>query len=228
MVYTGTSGYFYRNWQGDFYPPELPTSKWFDYYKQFFNSLELNSTFYRFPKTTTIKNWKYKIKNDFKISIKANKTITHTSRLKNTDKLKGFLDVVSVLENKLGVILFQLPPSLKYKKELLLNFVNALDKNLKYAIECRNKTWYNDEVYEIMKNANICLVWHDFNQDFIFEYTADFNYVRFHGFSGKYVGSYPDDILKSIKLKLLDESFVYFNNTDDNSAFKDAQRFIKL
>jgi uncharacterized protein YecE (DUF72 family) len=228
MIYIGTSGYFYRNWQGDFYPADLPTYKWLEYYVRFFDSLELNSTFYKFPKISTLKNWKYKIKNNFKLSIKANKIITHTSKLKNLDKLTEFLNNVSVLNEKLGVVLFQLPPGLKYNKDLFLNFIDRLDKNLKYAIECRNKSWYNDEAYEMMKQNNICLVWHDFNQNFIFEYTADFNYVRFHGFSGKYIGSYPDETLKQIKSKLLNESYVYFNNTDDNSAFRDAKRFMKL
>jgi uncharacterized protein YecE (DUF72 family) len=228
MLYIGTSGYFYRNWQGDFYPAELPTSKWLEYYIGFFNSLELNSTFYKFPKISTIKNWKYKIKNNFKLSIKANKIITHISKLKNIEKLKEFLEIISILDKKLGAVLFQLPPSLKYEKILFVNFINTLDKNLKYAIECRDKSWYNDEVYEILKQNNICLVWHDFNQEFIFEYTADFNYVRFHGYSGKYIGSYPNNILKQVKSKVLDESYIYFNNTDDNSAFKDAKRFIEL
>lgn len=228
MLYIGTSGYFYRNRQGDFYPVDLPSSKWLEYYVNFFNSLELNSTFYKFPKISTIKNWKYKIKNNFKLSIKANKIITHISKLKNIEKLKEFLEIISILDKKLGVVLFQLPPSLKYEKNLFINFINTLDKNLKYAIECRDKSWYNDEVYEILKQNNICLVWHDFNQEFIFEYTADFNYVRFHGYSGKYIGSYPNNILKQIKSKVLYESYIYFNNTDDNSAFKDAKRFIEL
>jgi uncharacterized protein YecE (DUF72 family) len=140
MLYVGTSGYFYKNWQGDFYPSELQTSKWLEYYVNFFNSLELNSTFYKFPKISTIKNWKHKIKNNFKLSIKANKIITHTSKLKNIEKLKEFLEIVSILNGKLGAVLFQLPPSSKYEKELFTDFINALDENLKYAIEFRNKS----------------------------------------------------------------------------------------
>jgi uncharacterized protein YecE (DUF72 family) len=185
MLYIGTSGYFYKNWQGDFYPAELPSYKWLEYYVNFFNSLELNSTFYKFPKISTIKNWKYKIKNNFRLSIKANKIITHNSKLKNIEKLKEFLKIVSILNEKLGVVLFQLPLSLRYEKEVFINFINALNQNLKYAIEFRNKSWYNEEAYELMKQNNICLVWHNFNQNFIFEYTADFNYVRFHGYSLK-------------------------------------------
>ena len=228
MVYVGTSGFLYKNWVGEFYPPNLPSYKYFEYYVKFFNSLELNSTFYRFPKITTIKNWKYKIKDDFKLSIKANRIITHTKKLKCSEKLKEFLEVVGILGEKLGTILFQLPPNLKFDLDRLENFLNELDEKLKYAIEFRHKSWYNDKTYEILTKYNIALVWHDFNQEFIIERTADFDYVRFHGFSSKYRGSYPDRVLIDIAKKLDNEAFVYFNNTDDNSAFKDAMRFKKI
>ena len=228
MIYIGTSGFIYKNWVGDFYPTDIPKYKYFEYYVKYFNSLELNSTFYRFPKITTMRSWKYKIKSDFKLSIKANRIITHTKKLKCNEKLKEFLEVVSILGEKLGAILFQLPPSLKFDLDRLENFANKLDKEFKYAIEFRHKSWYNDNTYEILKEKNIALVWHDFNQEFIFEKTADFEYVRFHGYTGKYKGSYPDEVLKDIAKKLDNEAFIYFNNTDDNSAFKDAMRFKKL
>ncbi len=229
MIYIGTSGFLYKNWIGDFYPPDLPKYKFFEYYVKFFNSLELNSTFYRFPKITTMRSWKYKIKNDFKLSIKANRIITHTKKLKcDKNYLDDFLSTVNILGEKLGAVLFQLPPSFKFDDERLETFVSKLNKELTYAIEFRNKSWYNDTTYQILKKHNIALVWHDFNQDFIFEKTADFEYVRFHGYTGKYKGSYPDEILKNIAQKLSNTAFVYFNNTDDNSAFKDAIRFKKL
>jgi len=226
MVYIGTSGFFYKNWVGDFYPLDVPKYRYFEYYSKFFNSLELNSTFYRFPKLTTMKSWKYKIKNEFKLSIKANRIITHTKRLNcNENYLNDFLEIVSILEDKLGAVLFQLPPSLKYDISRLYNFVSKLKPELKYAIEFRHKSWYNENTYKILKDKNIALVWHDFNQEMITEKTADFEYVRFHGFSGKYRGSYPKEILENIANQLSDDAFVYFNNTDDNSAFKDALRF---
>ena len=224
MIYLGTSGWFYyKNWVGDFYPFNLPRNKYFEYYSKYFNSLELNSTFYRFPTKTTIKNWKYKIKNDFKLSVKANRIITHIKKLScNENYLSEFLDTVSVLEDKLGVILFQLPPSLKSDIDKLYNFVSKLKPKFRYAIEFRNKSWYNDNIYEILKNKNIALVWHDFNQEMIIEKTANFEYVRFHGFKGRYKGRYPKKILEQIAKKLSNNAFVYFNNTADNSAFKDA------
>ncbi len=229
MIYVGTSGFIYKGWAGDFYPTDIPKYKYFEYYVKFFNSLELNSTFYRFPKISTIRSWKYKIKNDFKLSIKANRIITHTKKL-NCDKnnLDEFLATVSILKDKLGVILFQLPPSLKYNPQRLEDFVSKLKPELSYAIEFRNKSWYNDTTYDILNKSNIALVWHDLNQEFNFTKTADFEYVRFHGYTGKYTGSYPDEILEDIVKRLSSNAFVYFNNTDDNSAFRDAMRFKKL
>ncbi|QCI28356.1 DUF72 domain-containing protein [Caminibacter pacificus] len=228
-IYIGTSGFIYKNWVGEFYPPDLPKSKYFDYYATYFNSLELNSTFYKIPKPTTFKSWKYKIRklNDFKLSIKANRYITHTKKLLPTQKLNEFVELVKILEDNLGALLFQLPPSLKFDDERLENFCISLDKDIRYAIEFRNKTWYNDKTYEILKRYNVALVWHDFNQDIVFEKTADFEYVRLHGSNSKYSGSYDDEFLNSLAQKLT-YAFVYFNNTDDNSAFKDALRLKKL
>jgi len=229
MIYIGTSGFFYKSWVGDFYPSDLPKYKYFEYYSKFFNSLELNSTFYKFPAKTTMKNWKYKIKNGFKLSIKANRIITHTKRLNcNDNYLNDFLETVSVLEDKLGAVLFQLPPSLKYDIDRLYNFVSKLKLELKYAIEFRDKSWYNENTYKVLKDKNIALVWHDFNQEMITQKTADFEYVRFHGFSGKYKGSYSDKVLKKVMSKLSNTAFVYFNNTADNSAFKDALKLKNL
>ena len=227
MIYIGTSGYFYKNWVGEFYPANLKTYEFFDYYAQKFNTLELNSTFYRFPKITTIKSWKYKLKklNSFKLSIKANRQITHRSKLKDSDELKSFISICKNLGNSLGVILFQLPPSLKYDIDLLIHFTRVLDEDIKYAIEFRNDSWYRIETYAHLKDKNIALVWHDYNQDINFEKTADFVYVRLHGSKGKYKGNYSDEFLLDLYSRLKEqESYVYFNNTDDNSAFKDALR----
>jgi len=229
MIYIGTSGFIYSRWRGKFYPEDLPKSKYLEYYVNYFNSLELNSTFYRFPKITTIRSWKYKLKklNDFKLSLKAHRYITHTKKLDAPRKLKEFLEVVSVLGESLGAVLFQLPPSFKFNKERLEEFCASLDENLKYAIEFRNQSWYRDETYEVLKAHNIAMVWHDYNQEIVFEKTANFEYVRLHGYTGKYVGSYPDEFLKELASKLT-TGFVYFNNTDDVSAPKDALRLKEI
>ena len=225
MVYIGTSGYYYQNWAGEFYPPSIMKYHYFDYYASHFNSLELNSTFYRFPKIQTMRSWKYKLKNypEFKLSVKVSRNITHKNRLKDTDLMKDFINNVSALDDKLGVILLQLPPSLKYDILLLEEFVRCLDDKFKYAVEFRNGSWYRLETYTLLRNRNIALVWHDYRQEIIYEQTADFIYVRLHGSNGKYKGSYSDVFLNSLKEKINNTpSYIYFNNTDDNSAFKDA------
>ncbi|NPA11043.1 MAG: DUF72 domain-containing protein [Epsilonproteobacteria bacterium] len=223
MIYIGTSGYFYGNWVGGFYPPDLPKSKFFEYYVNYFNTLELNSTFYRFPKESTIKSWRSKLKKlpDFKLSIKANKSITHYDKLKPTQNLNMFLQTIKPLDGMIGALLFQLPPSLNKDEGLLGEFCNKLDKNINYAIEFRNRSWYAESVYEILKKHNVALVWHDYNQELITVKTAEFEYVRLHGYGGKYKGSYPKNILKNLAAKL-ENSYVYFNNTADLSAIKDA------
>ncbi len=221
----GTSGFIYQNWVGCFYPPNLPKSKYLEYYAKYFNTLELNSTFYKIPKESTFKSWKYKLKKlNLTLSIKANKLITHTFLLKNVEIANQFVKKAFLVE-KLEVILFQLPPSLKFDKNLLKNFIDGL-MEAKYAIEFRNKSWYNDETYKILSSRNIALVAHDFNQNFFIKQTADFVYIRLHGYKGKYKGSYPDEFLK--ELTKYKSGYVYFNNTSDCSAPFDAIRLKRI
>jgi len=230
MIYIGTSGFVYKSWIGDFYPPDLPKSKYFQHYVNYFNSLELNSTFYRIPKATTMKNWKYKIKKlpDFKLSVKANRYITHTKKLKVDNKLFEFLDLVRVLGSNLGAVLFQLPPSLRFDSSLLKEFCESLYDDMEYAIEFRNDSWYCDETLNILSQKNIAFVWHDYEREFTKIKTADYDYVRLHGTEGRYKGSYSDEFLYWLANELGPNAYVYFNNTDDNSAFKDALRLRKI
>jgi len=228
MIYIGTSGYYYKNWVGEFYPSSLKSYEFFDYYSKVFNTLELNSTFYRIPTKSTLNSWKYKLKKkeNFKLSIKAHKSLTHRYRLKNIDEIKNYVNLISVLDSYIGAVLFQLPPSLKYDIEVLINFAKIFDnQNIKVAIEFRNESWYRIETYTLLNEKNIAIVWHDYNQELICKQTADFIYVRLHGSQGKYKGSYEDEFFKNLKSEFnSDEIYVYFNNTDDNSAFKDALR----
>ena len=228
MLYIGTSGFIYSKWRGKFYPKKLPKFKWFDYYAEHFNSLELNSTFYRIPQPPTIKSWKYKLKKyNMKMSVKANQNITHKHKLQKPELAVEFINLLESIKEYLGAVLFQLPPSLKYDSELLDNFLSHLPYGYKYAIEFRHKTWYNDKTYEILKTFKTALVWHDFNQPFVLEKTARFTYTRFHGFSGKYKGSYPDEFLKTV-INRTKTGFCYFNNTDDVSAPFDAIRLKEM
>jgi len=228
VLYIGTSGFIYSKWRGKFYPEDVPKFKYFDYYAEHFNSLELNSTFYKIPKETTVKSWKYKLKKyNMKMSIKANQNITHKNKLQKPELALEFTGLLNPIKEYLGAILFQLPPSLKYDYELLDNFLSALPDEYKYAIEFRHKSWYNDKTYTILKQNKTALVWHDFDQPFVLEKTARFTYTRFHGYTGKYKGRYPDEFLRTI-INRTKNGFCYFNNTDDISAPFDALRLKEI
>ena len=228
--FIGTSGYYYPGWISEFYPEGMSSNGFLEYYEQFFNTVEINSTFYHMPRATTIKNLKKKLKEDFVVSVKLNRTITHQKRLKDVkDLLDSFFESVLVLGNNLGVILVQLPPSLKKDEELLFSFIEMLPKNVKFAIEFRHKTWLEKSVFNILRKYNIAfVVTHGDNYPFLKIDTAEFAYIRLHGPKELYASSYSEEELKewAIYIKSLNgkglSTFVYFNNDFYCYAVKNA------
>lgn len=228
--FIGTSGYYYPGWVSEFYPEGMSSKDFLEYYGQFFNTVEINSTFYHMPRATTIKNLKKKLKEDFVVSVKLNRTITHLKRLKDVkDLLDSFFESVLVLGNNLGVILIQLPPSLKKDEELLLSFIEMLPKKVKFAIEFRHKTWLEESVFKILRKYNIAfVVTHGDNYPFLKIDTAEFAYIRLHGPKELYASSYSEEELKewAIYIKSLNgkglSTFVYFNNDFYCYAVKNA------
>ena len=235
--FIGTSGYYYFHWKGIFYPEGLPSTKFLTYYIHYFDTLELNSTFYHIPKETTIKQWKNNLPEDFIMSVKANKNITHIRRLKNAEtEINEFLRKIALLQEKLGVILFQLPPSLKKDLTILKDFTNLLNiEKMKFAIEFRHDSWLDDNVYEVLKEKNIAFCISDSAYyPFAEEITADFTYIRFHGHESLYASNYSNADLKSYaeKIKKWNEkgisSFCYFNNDFGGFAVKNALHLKEL
>ena len=228
--FIGTSGYYYPGWISEFYPEGMSSNYFLEYYEQFFNTVEINSTFYHMPRATTIKNLKKKLKEDFVVSVKLNRTITHQKRLKDVkDLLDNFFESVFVLGNNLGVILVQLPPSLKKDEKLLLSFIEMLPKKVKFAIEFRHKTWLEESVFNILRKYNIAfVVTHGDNYPFLKIDTAEFAYIRLHGPKELYASSYSEEELKewAIYIKSLNgkglSTFVYFNNDFYCYAVKNA------
>jgi uncharacterized protein YecE (DUF72 family) len=229
-VVIGTSGWNYGHWKGKFYPDDIPKTKWFHYYYERFNTVELNTTFYHLPKKTTFEKWYSESPPDFIFSIKASRYITHIKKLIEPEEpVKRFFENAAGIKDKAGVILFQLPPGLKYNEERLVNIINILPGNYRYTFEFRNETWWNDKAYELLKDQNIAFC--------IFELagqitprlaTADFIYIRLHGPGGKYSGSYSDETLKSWASdfsKWMDEGkdvYCYFDNDDSAYAVYNA------
>jgi uncharacterized protein YecE (DUF72 family) len=220
--YIGTSGYVYWHWKKLFYPEDLATSKWFDYYAKHFNTVEINATFYRWPKESTIKGWKSKAKKleaegkEFLFTLKANQMITHVKKLKNVKTIvRDFYNVAEALQPYLACILFQLPPSLKFDAKRLESFLDCLNDRYKNAIEFRHPSWWNETTYATMKDKAIfCVVSAPrLPEDFVKTYKAI--YVRFHGKKIWYGSNYSDEELREWSKKIKQskaDAYVYFNN----------------
>lgn len=198
-IYIGTSGWKYKHWKGTFYPPGLKEKDELTYYLDFFNTVEINYSFYRQPSATNFSNWKIAVPDQFIFSVKANRYFTHLKKL-NTDvaTLSKFIDSVAHLEDRLGPILFQLPPKWKVNLERLKDFIQLLPSSFRYAFEFRNHTWYTDEVNQLLSNHNIAFCIYELAGHLSpLTVTADFVYIRLHGPGAKYEGSYQDKALKN-------------------------------
>src|SRR6185437_8479315 len=149
-AFIGTSGWSYKHWHGRFYLEEIKPKDYFNYYTKFFKTVELNNSFYMIPKKETFAQWKEKSPKDFLFSVKASRLITHIKKLKDVkETLDWFILNAERLEEKLGVILFQLPPSWKFDEGQFSDFLDILPKGLRCTFEFRNPTWYNDKVLDL-------------------------------------------------------------------------------
>jgi len=226
--FIGCSGWFYWHWKGRFYPKDIPQSKWFQYYAKKFDTVELNSTFYHFPKIPTAKSWYRSSPKNFVYTLKVNRFITHIKKFKNVKRLvNDFYAVGDALKEKLGCFLFQLPPSLHFNEEKLGEIISQLDLEKKNVIEFRHESWFNKKVYdELRKNGiTFCIVSsRDLPEDFV--KTSDDVYIRFHGKEFWYASNYSDEELKDwarkIKKSKAKNVWTYFNNDANAYAPKNA------
>lgn len=158
-LHAGTSGYSYPEWKGAFYPEKgLPQSEFLEFYAGKFSTVEINNTFYRFPAKSLLEGWAERTPDDFTFAVKANQGITHRSRLRDADEMtRDFIERCSLLGDKLGPILFQLPPNFKRDDERLANFLDILPPGRRFAFEFRHESWFDDEVMGLLENANVAL-----------------------------------------------------------------------
>lgn len=239
-LYVGTSGYNYDHWKGIFYPKDLPQNKWLEHYQKFFNTVELNVTFYRLPQKKAFESWRKRASKDFVFVLKGSRYITHIKRLKDPKKsLRIFFDRSRPLKKKVKVILWQLPPNYKKNMERLVIFLRELKKysGVKHAFEFRNESWFCEEVYGLLKKykAAFCFAdWPRFNRKLPED--LSFIYVRRHGVQVGilYSGNYSDKQLKrdadDIKRWLISgkDVYVYFNNDACGYAVKNALKLQQL
>ena len=233
--YLGCSGWYYDSWAGRFYPEKLSKSKWLEYYSKHFNTVEVNNTFYRFPREKTVKGWFKRTPKNFKLTLKANQLITHRKRFKDTqDTINRFYNLAEILEDKLGCILFQLPPQKSKDIDFLRNAVKQFDSAKNNIIEFRHPSWFDSEVYDLLNEFEVgfCSVSSpDLPDDLIV--TSNIAYVRFHGIGDKkYRYLYSEEELKGwadkIKKSDFNDVFCYFNNDYNANAPKNAEMLRNL
>ena len=175
----GTSGFQYSQWKGTFYPEDLPAAKMLPFYAEQFSTTEINYTFHRIPAPKTIENWKQLTPDNFRFSLKAPQKITHWSKLRDcTDTLEYFCKVASGLGERLGPVLFQLPPNFKKDVDVFRSFLRELP-SIRAVFEFRHESWFNDEIFEFLRSRNIALCIAD--TDALAtpkRITADYGYLR--------------------------------------------------
>ena len=234
--FIGTSGWYYQHWYGRFYPKGLSKEKLFPYFAQHFKTVELNNTFYHLPKETTVKGWHKKAPQDFVFAIKASRFITHIKRLANLrDSLKIFLKRAYILKEKLGPMLYQLPPSMKKDSQRLASFLKKLPKKVRNVVEFRHQSWLDEEIFCLLKKFNVshCIISMP-NFPTVVRATADFVYIRMHGGTALYRSNYSKAELKEcanlVKKFLKDglDTYVYFNNDAQGYAVKNALALKKM
>ena len=230
-IHIGTSGWNYKHWRGPFYPTDLPQKEWLEFYCRQLQSVEINNSFYKLPEVKTLKTWFDIVPSNFIYTLKANRYITHMKKLNEPEKpVANLHSRTDVLKDKLGAILFQLPPQWHFNEQRLSAFLNTLSANYHYSFEFRDDSWWNDKTYQMLKkhNAAFC-IFELAGQQSPKEITADFIYIRLHGPDKEaYQGEYDDKTLAGWAGAIHawhdkeKEIYCYFDNDQNGFAVKNA------
>jgi uncharacterized protein YecE (DUF72 family) len=231
----GCSGYDYQGWRGVFYPEDLPRSRWLEWYASVFDTVELNSTFYRLPAPETVDAWRARVPDGFVFAVKLSRYGTHRKRLGEPESwLPAFLERAERLSDRLGPILVQLPPRWKADPARLEHFLQIAQgggRTHRWAVEVRDPRWACDAVFEVLARHDAALCIHDLLPDHPRVLTASWVYLRFHGPSthAPYSGAYPTRALSGAARRIREhlrsgrDVFAYFNNDVAGHAVHDAR-----
>ena len=228
-IVAGTSGYSYKEWKGAFYPDDLAANAMLSYYAERLPAVEINNTFYRLPKESVLSNWAQQTPDTFRFAVKASRRITHMKRLKEpVDETNYLLEVLGALGDKLGVVLFQLPPNFKQDLDRLRAFLELIDGRVRPVFEYRHESWFNDETYDVLREAGCALCISDVDDepepDLIS--TADFGYLRLRRMD--YKTAALKSWLKKVKDAGWNDTYVFFKHEDAGAGPNLAAEFLDL
>lgn len=235
-IHVGTCGWHYDHWRGPFYPDRIPAEEMLSFYQKHFRTAEINNSFYRLPQKKTLQIWKETVPAGFLFAMKGSRYITHMKKLKDPSiAVPPFLEAARVLGEKLGPLLFQLPPHWHYDPDRLAEFLQSLPSGFRYAFEFRDPSWFTNATYETLArwNAAFC-IYHLAGRISPKEVTADFIYVRLHGPAKAYQGQYDMETLAgwagafSTWQGEHKEIFCYFDNDQAGYAARDALELQKI
>lgn len=228
-IRVGTSGWHYKHWQPVFYPEGLATEEFLDHYQQYFDSVEINNSFYRLPSPEALEGWRDCVPAGFLFAVKASRYITHMKKLKDPrESVKNFLDRIQSLGGTLGPILFQLPPHWRVNLERLEEFLEILPA-FRFAFEFRDPSWFDARVYELLDETTTTFCIYDLDGRLSpIETPGGFIYVRLHGPDGPYQGRYRKQALAGWAGRLSTwarggrDVFCYFDNDQAGYAIRNA------
>ena len=228
-LYVGTSGYSYKEWKGSFYPEDLPDRQMLRFYGERFRSVEINNTFYRMPKAPVLEGWAAEVPADFKFVLKAAQRITHQHQLKDADESVSYLlEVAGALKERLGPLLFQLPPYLRKDAPRLREFLALLRPHRRAAFEFRHQSWFDEEVFGLLRDhqAVLCIAEAENNLEIPFVSTADWGYLRLRR------PDYGDAELKKwaerVRRQDWRDAFLFFKHEEKGKGPQMAKRFLEL
>jgi uncharacterized protein YecE (DUF72 family) len=228
-LYVGTSGYSYKQWKGSFYPQKLPAKEMLGYYGQQFRTVEINNTFYRIPKTEVVEAWAGQTPDDFKFVLKAPQQITHIKRLKEAGEPLAILcKVAGALGDRLGPLLFQLPPNMKKDVQRLSDFLALLPPGCRTAWEFRHASWFDEEVFALLRGraAALCIAEADGDLEVPFVSTADWGYLRLR--LPEYTDTDLEAWLARVRQQNWQTAYVFFKHEDEGKGPAFARRLLEL
>ena len=225
-LWTGTSGFSYKEWKGSFYPEKLPANRMLEYYSQQLASVEINNTFYRLPRAEMLEKWAAQVPDDFAFVLKASRRITHMKRLKDAGDPLEYLvtTAVAALGARLGPILFQLPPYLRKDVERLRDFLAIVPDTVRAAFEFRHESWFGDDVYQALADHGAALVTADTGEgEAPVVETARFGYARLRrpGYGDAELAEW----VEALRRPSWSDVFVFFKHEDEGAGPRMAAGF---